>query len=123
MKRKRSDDREDDADVAGDDTIFRPSGFSVDELMEKRNAARAAKNWSLADKIRDKLTAMGFKTQDSSVSGVRTTLENMHNKGKKQKARLARLKRRKAEKVARKAAKESSRKGKGAMYAAAAAAK
>jgi cysteinyl-tRNA synthetase len=39
----------------------------VKELIEKRNAARASKNWAEADRIRDLLTSMGVKINDSKV--------------------------------------------------------
>jgi cysteinyl-tRNA synthetase len=37
----------------------------IDELLHQRNAARAAKNWSEADRIRKELDAMGIVLEDS----------------------------------------------------------
>jgi cysteinyl-tRNA synthetase len=34
-------------------------------LIEARNAARAAKNWAEADRIRDELAAMGVVLKDN----------------------------------------------------------
>ena len=49
---------------------FRPASAAVDEnkvvsLIEARNAARKAKNFKEADRIRDELTAMGIVLKDS----------------------------------------------------------
>jgi cysteinyl-tRNA synthetase len=35
------------------------------DLVERRQAARAAKNWALADQLRDEIQAMGYVVQDS----------------------------------------------------------
>jgi cysteinyl-tRNA synthetase len=40
------------------------SGEDIDALIEKRNAARAAKDFPTADAIRDKLAAAGVQIED-----------------------------------------------------------
>ena len=37
----------------------------IDDLLEQREAARAAKDFAEADRIRDELTAMGVVIEDS----------------------------------------------------------
>ena len=37
-------------------------------LLDEREAARIAKNWALADALRDQLTALGFEVQDKKKS-------------------------------------------------------
>lgn len=39
----------------------------IKELLEKREKARAEKNWAVADKIRDELEALGYKVQDKKL--------------------------------------------------------
>ena len=41
------------------------SNALVDTLISARSAARAAKNWAEADRIRDELTAMGIQLMDA----------------------------------------------------------
>jgi len=36
-------------------------------LLEKRNAAKAEKNWSLADEIRANITELGYKVIDDKA--------------------------------------------------------
>ncbi len=40
-------------------------GAVVNMLLDQRQAAKAEKNWSLSDKIRDDLTALGFEVKDT----------------------------------------------------------
>ncbi len=40
-------------------------GKVVDMLLERRRAAKAAKDWAAADKIRDDLAALGFEVKDT----------------------------------------------------------
>ena len=40
-------------------------GFNAKALIEKRNEARAQKDWALSDKIRDELLAMGIEVLDT----------------------------------------------------------
>jgi hypothetical protein len=40
---------------------------SVEELQEMRIAARAKKDWKMADALRDRIQAMGVKVQDSKI--------------------------------------------------------
>ena len=39
--------------------------FEVDDLVEARNAARKAKDFKEADRIRDELAAMGIELKDA----------------------------------------------------------
>ena len=38
----------------------------IEQLMAARTAARAAKNWAEADRLRDQLTALGYQVQDKA---------------------------------------------------------
>ena len=51
----------------GQEITFRvvPSEAKVQSLIEARNAARAAKNFKEADRIRDELAAMGIEVKDA----------------------------------------------------------
>jgi cysteinyl-tRNA synthetase len=40
------------------------------ELLEKRNAARAARDWAAADALRDELAALGFTVEDRAEGSV-----------------------------------------------------
>ncbi|MGB3446277.1 MAG: cysteine--tRNA ligase [Xanthobacteraceae bacterium] len=40
------------------------AGYKINELVEARTAARAAKNWAESDRIRDELAAMGIVLKD-----------------------------------------------------------
>ena len=51
---------------AGDDDA------EIQRLVDERTAARAARDWSRADELRDELTARGIKLEDSA-DGVRWT--------------------------------------------------
>ena len=58
------------ADSASEWASFRPASITIDEgkvvnLIEARNAARKAKNFSESDRIRDELAAMGVVLKDS----------------------------------------------------------
>jgi cysteinyl-tRNA synthetase len=51
-------------------SAFRPASTAVDEhkvvnLIDARNAARRAKNFKEADRIRDELKAMGVELEDT----------------------------------------------------------
>jgi len=48
------------------------SSPEIDKLVEQRQEARKNKDWALADKIRDELTAMGIVLEDTAA-GVRWT--------------------------------------------------
>ena len=48
-------DKDDDDDVA-----------KIEALIEQRNAARSAKDWAMADQVRDQLTAMGIVLEDNA---------------------------------------------------------
>jgi len=48
------------------------SSPEIDKLVEQRQEARKNKDWALADKIRDELTAMGIVLEDTAT-GVRWT--------------------------------------------------
>jgi hypothetical protein len=41
-----------------------PARGIVDELLERRKAARAAKDWAESDRVRDELTALGVRIKD-----------------------------------------------------------
>ena len=43
---------------------------SVKELIEKRNTARANKEWAESDKIRDELISMGYTVKDSKEGTI-----------------------------------------------------
>ncbi|MFO7752115.1 MAG: cysteine synthase [Desulfobacteraceae bacterium] len=45
----------------------KPDSRTVRELVEKREKARLAKNWELADRLREELVQMGVTVQDESV--------------------------------------------------------
>ena len=47
------------------DTREKAFGKVVDMVLEIRGKARAEKNWSLCDKIRDELTKYGFEVKDT----------------------------------------------------------
>ena len=38
----------------------------IKQLVELRQAARSAKNWSEADRLRDEITALGYIVKDSA---------------------------------------------------------
>jgi cysteinyl-tRNA synthetase len=42
------------------------SSDNIDALIEKRNAARAAKDFATADAVRDQLSAVGIKIEDGA---------------------------------------------------------
>ena len=42
----------------------------IDALGEARNAARAAKDWAEADRVRDELSARGVVVEDTSDGGT-----------------------------------------------------
>ena len=42
------------------------SATEIDQLIQQRNAARAAKNWKESDRIRDELKAQGVVLEDSA---------------------------------------------------------
>ena len=46
------------------DLNYRGGGTSIVELIDGRNAARKAKNFKEADRIRDELKAMGIEVED-----------------------------------------------------------
>jgi cysteinyl-tRNA synthetase len=48
-------------DIADDDEAAK-----VEALIEKRNQARADKDWTVADQVRDELTAMGIVLEDAA---------------------------------------------------------
>jgi cysteinyl-tRNA synthetase len=50
--------------ACGTENAAAPSG-KVDALIDARNAARKAKDFAEADRIRDELTAMGIELQDA----------------------------------------------------------
>ena len=43
-----------------------PTGHSQTELVEKRAAAKKAKDWAAADAIRAQLTEMGWAVKDTA---------------------------------------------------------
>ena len=51
--------------LAAIDPSLEPDEDRVDELIEARNAARAAKNFKEADRIRAELEAMGITLKDA----------------------------------------------------------
>ena len=53
-------------DVAEEDGQSGGAGPFIDLLVELRTALRAGRQWELADKVRDRLTAMGVAVEDSS---------------------------------------------------------
>ncbi len=54
----------DEADAASDDNTQAYAG-AVDLLMEIRSNAKAAKDWTTSDLIRDRLAALGFNVKDT----------------------------------------------------------
>ena len=67
----------------GGGDIFKSKQSSASTLLERRAEARANKDWALADKLRDKLTELGYKVQDTSTSGGAdggSTAENLVKK-------------------------------------------
>ena len=58
-----------DAPAAADAPL--PEGAT--ELLERRAAARAAKDWSASDRLRDELTKLGVDVRDTA-SGQQTTV-------------------------------------------------
>ena len=40
----------------------------IQQLIDKRDKARLEKNWDLADKIREQLTAMGVAVKDRKIN-------------------------------------------------------
>jgi cysteinyl-tRNA synthetase len=51
---------------------------SVQELVDRRLAARKARNWAEADRIRDELSAMGISLKDAknpNTGEIETTWE------------------------------------------------
>jgi cysteinyl-tRNA synthetase len=53
----------DDWFAGGDDGEL--SADAINEMIEKRNAARAAKDFAAADALRDKLAEAGIQIEDS----------------------------------------------------------
>jgi cysteinyl-tRNA synthetase len=51
--------------LAGDITDDNEAA-KVEALIEKRNQARADKDWAVADQVRDELTAMGIVLEDAA---------------------------------------------------------
>ena len=58
-----------------DEQVTTPADPFVDFLIELRNELRAQKNWSLADKIRVKLTELSVVVEDEK-SGTRWSYKN-----------------------------------------------
>lgn len=55
-----------------DDVLIAEKGLDVEKieaLVQKRQEARAAKDWALGDEIRDELSAMGVELQDGAANG------------------------------------------------------
>jgi cysteinyl-tRNA synthetase len=62
------------AQEAGDNGNMKAFSGAVDLLMEIRANAKAAKDWSTSDLIRDKLAKLGFKIKDTK-NGAEWSLE------------------------------------------------
>ncbi len=55
------------SDFIGDDVRLMAPFEAMDKIIEMRNNARAEKNWDLADKIRNALTAVNITLKDSAA--------------------------------------------------------
>jgi len=54
--------------------VMKVDKTKVEDLLRQRNAARDAKDWELADKIRDELNALGVELTDGTDRGYRVKL-------------------------------------------------
>ena len=65
-------------------------GLDLEALQRDRDAARARKDWTTADRIRDQITALGLKVQDkrlkdgggSVLKNVSAVYEELKHQGK-----------------------------------------
>jgi cysteinyl-tRNA synthetase len=63
---------------ADTEELKRSSDERIKQMIEKRNAARKAKNWAEADRIRNELAAMGIALKDAknpATGEIETTWE------------------------------------------------
>jgi cysteinyl-tRNA synthetase len=55
-----------DLSAAGNDGADAGDDKKLAELLERRGAARTARDWAAADKIRDELASLGWKIVDAA---------------------------------------------------------
>lgn len=49
--------------------------MEISELIEKRNAARAAKQWAIADNLRNEAVRLGYRLADTKTGTVAVPIE------------------------------------------------